>query len=63
MNICARFCHLRASYVRVRARIIMNGNSMVDTYINSLSFKFDEDPSIGWWEIAEIKPPMHIYRF
>ena len=63
MNKCARFCHLRASYVRLRARIIMKINMLVIMHTESLSFKFYEDPFIGCGEIAETKLAMHIYNF
>ena len=52
-----------ASYVRVRAQIIMKINKMVNMYTDSLSFKFYEDPFIGCGEIAETKMSMHFYHF
>ena len=52
-----------AFYVCVRARIIMKVNMLVDTYIDSLSFKFYEDPFIGCGEIAETILSMQIYHF
>ena len=52
-----------ASYVRVRARIIMKINMLVDKYTESLSFKFYEDPFIGCGEIVKTKPFMHTYHF
>ena len=51
------------TYVRVRARIIINVHTMFDTYIDSLSFKFYDDPFIGFGEIAETKLSMHFYNF
>ena len=51
-----------ASYVRVRARIIMKINMLVDMHTKSLSFNFYEDPFIGCGEIAETKLAMHIYN-
>ena len=55
--------HVFASYVRVRARIIMKIKSLVDMYTDSLSLKFHEDPFSGCGGIAETKPSMHIYNF
>ena len=55
--------HDFVSYVRVRARIIMKINMMVDMYTDSLSSKFYEDPFIGCGEIAETKMSMHFYNF
>ena len=52
-----------ASYMRVRAWIIMKINMLVDKYIESLSFKFYDDPLIGCGEIAKTKPSMHTYQF
>ena len=52
-----------ASYVRVRARIIMKINMLVDMCLDSLSFKFYDDPFIGCGEIAKTKPSMHTYHF
>ena len=52
-----------ASYVRVRARIIMKINTLVDRYTESLSLKFYEEPFIGCGEIAETKLYMHFYNF
>ena len=52
--------HIFGSCMRVRARIIMNVNMMVDTYIDSLSFKFYDDPFIGCREIAETRSSMQI---
>ena len=52
-----------ASYVRVRARIIMKINIVVDKYTESLSLKFYKDPFIGCGEIAKTKPSMHTYHF
>ena len=52
-----------ASYVRMRARIIMKINTLVDRYTESLSLKFYEDPSIGCGEIAKTKLSMHTYHF
>ena len=54
--------HVFASYVRVRARIIMKINILVDRYTDSLSFKFYEDPSIGCGEIAKTKLSKHTYH-
>ena len=51
------------SYVRVRARIIMKINTLVDRYTESLSLKFYEDPFIGCGEIAKTKPSIHTYYF
>ena len=51
------------SYVRVCAQIIMKMNMLVDKYIESLSFKFYDDPLIGCGEIAKTKPSMHTYHF
>ena len=34
---------------------------LVDKYTDCLSFKFYEDPFIGYGEIAETKLAMHIY--
>ena len=62
-NICALFCHLRASYVRVRARIFMKISVLIDRYTDSLSLKFYEDPFIGCGEIAETKLSMHYSHF
>ena len=55
--------HVFASYVHVRARIMMQINILVDRYTDSLSFKFYEDPSIGCGEIAKTKLSMHTYHF
>ena len=63
MNKCAHFYPLRASYVRVRARIIMKINMVVDMYTDSLSFKFYEDPFTGCREIKKTIASMHIYHF
>ena len=52
-----------ASYMHVRARIIIKINMMLDMYTDSLSFKFYEDPSIGCGEIAKTKLSMHTYHF
>ena len=52
-----------ASYVRVHAQIIMKINMLVDRYTDSLSFKFDDDPFIGFGEIAKTKSSMHTYHF
>ena len=52
-----------APYVHVHARIIMKINMLFDMYTDSLSFKFHEDLFIGYGEIAETKPSMHIYHF
>ena len=49
-----------ASYVHVRAWIIMKINILVDRYTDSLSF---EEPSIGCGEMAKTKPSMHICHF
>ena len=49
-----------ASYVRVRARIIMKINTLVDRCTESLSLKFYEDPFIGCGEIAKTNLSMHI---
>ena len=49
--------------VRVRARIILKIDMLVDTYTDNLSFKFHEDPFIGSREIAETKSSMHISHF
>ena len=50
-------------YVRVRARIILKIDMLVDMYTDNLSFKFHEDPFIGSREIAETKPSMYISHF
>ena len=50
-------------YVRVRARNIKKIKILFDMYIDSLSFKFYEDPFTGCGEIAETKLSMHIYHF
>ena len=63
MNKCARLCRLRASYVRVRARIIMKINMVVNMHTDSLSFKFYEDPFFGCREIAEINMSMDYSHF
>ena len=63
MNKCARLCHLRASYMRVRARIIMKISVLINRYTDSLSLKFYEDPFIGCGEIAETKLSMHYSHF
>ena len=63
MNKCARLCHLRASYVRVRERIIMKINMVVNMHTDSLSFKFYEDPFFGCREIAEINMSMDYSHF
>ena len=55
--------HVFCSCMHMRVRIIMNVNMMVDTYIDSLSFKFYEDPFIGCGEIDETTPSMHIHHF
>ena len=55
--------HVLGAYVRVHARIIVKIKMLVDMYTDSLSLKFYEDPFIGYWEIAETKPSMHIYHF
>ena len=55
--------HVFASYVHVRARIMIKINILVDRYTDSLSFKFYEDPSIGCGEIAKTKLSMHTYNF
>ena len=55
--------HVCASYVRVRAQIIMKINVMVNMYTDSLSLKFYEDPFIGSGEIDETKLSMHLYHF
>ena len=55
--------HVFASYVRVRARIIMNISVLIDRYTDSLSLKFYEDPCIGCGEIAETKLSMHDSHF
>ena len=55
--------HVNNVYMRVRTRIIMKINMLVDMYTDSLSFKFYEDPFIGCGEIAETKLAMHIYHF
>ena len=52
-----------ASYVRVRARIIMKINTQVDRYTESYSLKFQKDPFIVCGEIAKTKPSMHTYHF
>ena len=52
-----------ASYVRVRARIIMKIKIVVDKYTESLSLKFYDDLLIGCGEIAKTKPSMHTYHF
>ena len=50
-------------YVRVRARIILKIDMLVDAYTNNLSFKFHEDLIIGSREIVETKLSMHISHF
>ena len=55
--------HIVATYVRVRARIIIKINMLINMYNGSLSFKFYEDPFIGCGEIAKTKPSMHTYHF
>ena len=55
--------HVFASYVRVRARIIMRINTLVDMYTDSLSFKFYENPFIGCREIDKTMPSMHYSHF
>ena len=55
--------HGISSYVRMCARIIMKINMVIDSYTDSLSFKFYEDPFIGCGEIAETKMSMHFYHF
>ena len=50
-------------YVRVRPRIIMKINVLVDWFTESLSFKFYEDPFTGCREIPKTKVSMHIYHF
>ena len=55
--------HVFASYVHVRARIIMKINMVVDMYTDSLSFKFYEDLFIGCGEIAEINLSSHNSNF
>ena len=52
--------HVFASYVHMRARIMMKINILVDRYTDSLSLKFYEDPSIGCGEIAKTKALIHI---
>ena len=54
--------HIFASYVHVRAQIIMKINILVDMYTDSLTFKFYEDPSIGCGEIAKTKLSLHTYH-
>ena len=51
------------SYMRVRARIIMKINILVDRYTDSLSLKFYEDLFIGCGDIAKTKLSMHTYHF
>ena len=46
--------HIFGSY-DVRAWITMNDKIMVNTYIDSLSFTFYDDPFIGCREIAETR--------
>ena len=55
--------HVIDGNVHVRARIIIKIILLVDMYTESLSLKFYEDPFIGYGEIAETKPSMHIYHF
>ena len=55
--------HVVGSYVRVRARIIMKINILVDRYTESLSLKFHECPFIGCWEIAKTKLSMYTHHF
>ena len=55
--------HVVGTYVRVRARIIMKINMLVDIYTDSLSFKFYGDPFTGCGEIAETNSSNHIYHF
>ena len=61
------FISLRMSifgaYVRVRARIIMKINMVVNMHTDSLSFKFYEDPFFGCREIAEINMSMDYSHF
>ena len=52
--------HVFASYVHVRARIMMKINILVDRYTDSL--KFYEDPSIGCGEISKTEQSMHTYH-
>ena len=55
--------HDVGSYVCVCPRIQMKINMLIDSYTDSLSFKFYEDPFIGCGEIAETKMSMHYYNF
>ena len=55
--------HVFASYVHVRARIMMKINIEVYRYTDSLSLNFFEDPFIGCGEIAKTKLSMHTYHF
>ena len=55
--------HVFGAYVRMRARITMKINMLVDMYTDSLSFKFYEEPFIGCGEIAETKMSMHYSHF
>ena len=41
------------AYVRMRARMNMKINKLVDMYTDSLSFKFYEDPFTGCREIPK----------
>ena len=52
--------HVVGAYVRVRARIIMKINMLVDMYTDKLSFKFYDDPFIGYSEIAETRSSTQI---
>ena len=55
--------HILGTFVRMRLRIIIKINMLVDSYADSLSFKCYEDPFIGCWEIDKTKLSMHTYHF
>ena len=55
--------HDVGSYVQVCAQIPMKINMLIDSYTDNLSFKFYEDPFIGFEEVAETKISMHFYHF
>ena len=52
-----------ARFWRLRGRIIMKINMVVDIHTDSLSFKFYEDPFFGCREIAEINMSMDYSHF
>ena len=59
LNKDVRFCFLRACVCTDHHTITI----LVDSYTDSLSFKFYEDLFIGSREIAETKSSMHISHF